>query len=179
MEGYERKNKGGNPQRTPRSRLGSPHLEEKVIGGNVDLDLLSLFPQKDARIMGGMEEGGQAFKIKNVGERSLKTWLAQGGRMGIYRWGNLVVGSSSRRSSAVSPVVPDFRPDCPAASPVVVKKLLSNVVWRAAGFFWPGAELSAKKKYQHENGDNFCIRTPFLMNLGSLESPQRALELHT
>jgi hypothetical protein len=25
-----------------------------MIGGNVDLDLLSLFPQKDARIMGGM-----------------------------------------------------------------------------------------------------------------------------
>jgi hypothetical protein len=24
--------------------IGSPHLEEKVIGGNVDLDLLSLFP---------------------------------------------------------------------------------------------------------------------------------------
>ena len=34
---------------------GSPHLEEKVIGGNVDLDLLSLFPQKLARIHGGIE----------------------------------------------------------------------------------------------------------------------------
>jgi hypothetical protein len=48
--------------------IGSPHLEEKVIGGNVDLDLLSLFPQRDARIMGGMEEGGQAFKVNNGGE---------------------------------------------------------------------------------------------------------------
>jgi hypothetical protein len=28
-----------------------------MIGGNVDLDLLSLFPQKDARIMGGMGRG--------------------------------------------------------------------------------------------------------------------------
>jgi hypothetical protein len=66
MERYDRKNKGGNPQRTPRSRSkGSPHLEEKVIGGNVDLDLLSLFPQKDARIMEGMEEEGQALKINN------------------------------------------------------------------------------------------------------------------
>jgi hypothetical protein len=74
MERYERKNKGGNPQRTPRSRSkGSPHLEEKVIGGNIDLDLLSLFPQKDARNMGGMEEGGKAFKIHNEGERSQKT----------------------------------------------------------------------------------------------------------
>ena len=33
---------------------GSPHIEEKVIGGNVDLDL-SLFPQKLARIHGGIE----------------------------------------------------------------------------------------------------------------------------
>jgi hypothetical protein len=35
--------------------MGSPHLEEKVIGGNVDLDLLSLFPQELARINGGNE----------------------------------------------------------------------------------------------------------------------------
>ena len=34
---------------------GSPHLEEKVIGGNMDLDLLSLFPQKLARIHGGIK----------------------------------------------------------------------------------------------------------------------------
>ena len=34
---------------------GSPHLEEKVVGGNVDLDLLSLFPQELARIIGGIE----------------------------------------------------------------------------------------------------------------------------
>ena len=34
---------------------GSPHIEEKVIGGNGDLDLLSLFPQKLARIHGGIE----------------------------------------------------------------------------------------------------------------------------
>ena len=43
---------------------GSPHLEEKVIGGYVDLDLLSLFPQERARIIGGLrvsklEEGQQ------------------------------------------------------------------------------------------------------------------------
>jgi hypothetical protein len=49
--------------------IGSPHLEEKVICGNIDLDL-SLFPQKDARIMGGMEEGGQACKVNNGGERN-------------------------------------------------------------------------------------------------------------
>ena len=35
--------------------LGSPHLEERWIGEIVDLDLLSLFPQRYARIMGGIE----------------------------------------------------------------------------------------------------------------------------
>jgi hypothetical protein len=35
---------------------GSPHLEEKLIGGNVDLDLLTLFPQDLARILGGSQE---------------------------------------------------------------------------------------------------------------------------
>jgi hypothetical protein len=35
--------------------MGSPHKEDKVIGGNIDLDLLSLFPQRYARIMGGIE----------------------------------------------------------------------------------------------------------------------------
>jgi hypothetical protein len=53
--------------------MGSPHKEEKVIGGNTDLDLLSFFPQKYARIMGGMEEEGQLFKVDNGGERSPKT----------------------------------------------------------------------------------------------------------
>jgi hypothetical protein len=62
-----------------------PHFEERWIGRNIDLDLLSLFPKKYARIMGGMEEGGQALKLNNEGERSPKTWLAQGGRRSIYR----------------------------------------------------------------------------------------------
>jgi hypothetical protein len=40
-----------------------------MIGGNVDLDLLSLFPQKDARIMGGMERGASFPRSTMVGER--------------------------------------------------------------------------------------------------------------
>jgi hypothetical protein len=68
MEGYERKNKEEiHKELQDLDPIGSPHLEEKVIGENVDLDLLSLFPQKDARNMGGKEEGGQAFKINNGG----------------------------------------------------------------------------------------------------------------
>jgi hypothetical protein len=58
--------------------LCSPHLEERWIGGNVDLDLLSLFPQKYARIMGGIEQGGQAFKVNNRGERNpICCWLKE------------------------------------------------------------------------------------------------------
>jgi hypothetical protein len=88
MKGYERKNKEEiHKELQDHDPIGSPHLEEKMIGGNVDLDLLSLFPQKDARIMGGKEQGGQAFKINNGGERSPKMLLAQGGRRDIYRWG--------------------------------------------------------------------------------------------
>jgi hypothetical protein len=35
--------------------IGSPHLEEILIGGKIYLDLLYLFPQEDARIIGGIE----------------------------------------------------------------------------------------------------------------------------
>jgi hypothetical protein len=142
--------------------------------------------------MEGMEEEGQALKVNNGGERSPKTWLVQRGRRVFIDGENLAVGRKSRQSSAVSPVPPDFRPDGPADSPVVAKKPPNSAVRQAAGFFWsgagfpslesgpagPGAELSTKKNHQHENGHNFCIRTPFSMNLGSLESPQRALHLH-
>jgi hypothetical protein len=55
-----------------------------VIGGNVDIDLLSLFPQKDARIMGGNGGGRASFqdqqwrreKPKNMaGSRRKKGYL--------------------------------------------------------------------------------------------------------
>jgi hypothetical protein len=49
--------------------IGSPHLEERWIGGNIDLDLLSLFPQRYARIMGGIERGASFPRSTMVGER--------------------------------------------------------------------------------------------------------------
>jgi hypothetical protein len=70
MEGYERKNKEEiHKELQDLDPIGFPHMEEKVIGGNVDLDLLSPFPQKDARIMGGMGRKGKLFKVNNRGER--------------------------------------------------------------------------------------------------------------
>ena len=53
MEKYERKNK----ELTKNSKIkiqGSSHIEVKVIGGDVDLDLLSLFPQELAGIIVGI-----------------------------------------------------------------------------------------------------------------------------
>jgi hypothetical protein len=72
MEGYERKNKEEiYKELQDLDLIGSPHLEEKEIGGNVDLDL-SHFPQKDARIMGGMGRKGKLFKVNNGGERKME-----------------------------------------------------------------------------------------------------------
>jgi hypothetical protein len=82
MERYEGKNKRGNHKELQDLDLiGFPHKEEKVIGGNVDLDILSLFPQKDARIMGGMGRKGKLFKVNNGGERKWKCQLR------ILAWG--------------------------------------------------------------------------------------------
>jgi hypothetical protein len=88
MERYERKNKGGNHKELQDlDPIGFPHKEEKAIGGNVDLDLLSLFPQKDSRSMGGMEEEGQAFKLNNGGERNLNHgWLKEEEGVFIGGW---------------------------------------------------------------------------------------------
>jgi hypothetical protein len=66
--------------------IGSSHLEEKVIGGNVDLGLLSLFPSKRCKNHGGNGGGRASFQDQQWRREKLKTWLAQGGRRGIYRW---------------------------------------------------------------------------------------------
>jgi hypothetical protein len=47
--------------------LCSPHLEERLIGGNIDLDLLSLFPQRYARIMGGIKRWASFPRSTMVG----------------------------------------------------------------------------------------------------------------
>jgi hypothetical protein len=70
MKGYERKNKGRNPQRTPRSRSNRfPSHRGERIGGKVDLDLLSLFSQRYARIMGGIERWTSFPRSTMEGER--------------------------------------------------------------------------------------------------------------
>ena len=47
----------------------SPHKERDSIGEALDLDLLSPFPQKDARNSGGIKRMVKLFKVNNGGER--------------------------------------------------------------------------------------------------------------
>jgi hypothetical protein len=85
MERYEMKNKGGESQITPRSRSNRfPHLEEILIGGNVDPDMPSLFPKKDSTSMGKIESRESFFKINNVGERGWEEVTTQRGRRGPF-----------------------------------------------------------------------------------------------
>jgi hypothetical protein len=59
MERNGRKNKEGESQRTPRSRSnGFPHLEERLIGRIVNIDLLSLFSLKN------MQESWEGWVIR-------------------------------------------------------------------------------------------------------------------
>ena len=56
--------------------LGSPHLEERWIGGNIDLDLLSQIPQRYERIIRGIKRGASFSKVNNGGERGKnELWL--------------------------------------------------------------------------------------------------------
>jgi hypothetical protein len=71
-------------------------------------------------------------------------------------------------------VVTSFRTNYPALG----AKIRPYIDMHAQKF--EGADIRPKfgwifrpgSKQQHEKGDNFCIWTPFLMILGSLESPQ-------
>ena len=49
--------------------VDSPHKERDLIGQDVDLDLLSLFPQIGARIMEGVKKKSKQLKVNNGGER--------------------------------------------------------------------------------------------------------------
>ena len=52
-----------------------------MIGRNVDLDLLFLFPQMDSRIIGGVEGCGKLARSAMVeSKRRKKKWGERGGR---------------------------------------------------------------------------------------------------
>ena len=74
-EGLGRKNKGGTQRNSkdldPKC---SPHLEEKSIGGNTDLNLLSLFSQKVATTIGEIERKPSLRRSTMEGENSSRSW---------------------------------------------------------------------------------------------------------
>jgi hypothetical protein len=73
MEEYERKNKEEiHKELQDLDPMGSPHKEEKVIGGNIDLDLLSLFPPRYARTMEGIQRRESFPRSTMEGERREK-----------------------------------------------------------------------------------------------------------
>ena len=103
-----------------------------MIGGNVDLDLLSLFPQEGARIIGGIERKQSSRKVNNGGERAAKRLENRWGRRPPFiaptksnrysRFCTAVVqpleapvqlvftGSHCRNAQAVQPVEPPVVP---------------------------------------------------------------------
>jgi hypothetical protein len=89
-----------NTKFSPRSRsIGFPHKEERLIGRIVDLDLLSLFPQEYARIMGGMGEIAISRRSTMEGKHEFK--------------GLGVVGEEAplNRCHTIQPLQPEFAQD--------------------------------------------------------------------
>jgi hypothetical protein len=64
--------------------MSSPHKEEKVIGENIDLDLLSIFTQRYARIMGGIERWARFPRSTMEGERGEKRAVQGRRRGGVF-----------------------------------------------------------------------------------------------
>jgi hypothetical protein len=67
--------------------IGFPHKEEKSDWWKCRSRSPLSFPQKDSISMAGMEEGGQAFKVNNGGERNPKCgWLKEEEGVFIGGW---------------------------------------------------------------------------------------------
>ena len=64
---------------------GSSHLEEEWIGGNVYLNLLSLFPLIGGKNHGGIEGKQSSRKVNNGGNTSCARYLTLGKKGAFYR----------------------------------------------------------------------------------------------
>jgi hypothetical protein len=68
--------------------MGSPHLEEELIGGVIDLDLLFQIPQKYARIIGGKGEEASSrettMEVREMLKNTLETLENHWGRSPFY-----------------------------------------------------------------------------------------------
>jgi hypothetical protein len=153
--------------------IGSPHLEEILIGGKIDLDLLSLFPQEDARIIRGIERKSKASRStmeesenrKPASPRKKKGALYRSSTKTSHCWALTL--ESSALGAGVSGAPGSFgnlRTDESGARPELGRRLCVS-----DRRLWPPKNW---QEHQHKNDNNLSIRTPFLMILSSLESQQ-------
>jgi len=152
--------------------MGSPHKEEKVIGGNIDL-MGSLKDMQESweELRDGLAFQGQQWRKREGKTSSLKLEEGEG-----YLYPSRDCSRCSTAGTGYSGPILD-RIFCP---PRKTAKDFARVVQIWGRIFRPdisktGPDIPPKKSEQHKNSDNFCIRTPFSMILGSVESPQRAL----
>ena len=139
---------------------GSRHLEERLIGGLVDLDLLSLFP-----LIGGKNHG----VIERNPSSKISRAIPLGKKGGFYRTprNRAVAGKTGDRIFRFK-----FGPEFPAQakSVLVVTGYFNRIFPKDRNIRFP----ENWQKQQNENCNIFFIQTPISMFLGSLESPQWA-----
>jgi hypothetical protein len=139
-----------------------------------------------------MGRKGKLFKVNNGGERNGRDDL-QMRKKGLYISPARNMTVTGILTQKFQPRGRNFRPGGGISAPLI--KFLAQIFapltegcttkdlaefrmggnYGISGFrkFWSrGRNFWPRGKHQYENGCNFCIRTPFLMILGSLESPQ-------
>jgi hypothetical protein len=55
-----------------------------LIGGKIDLDLLSIFPQNYSRSVRGMGRKGKLFKVNNGAERKMEVPMSNEEDVSLY-----------------------------------------------------------------------------------------------
>jgi hypothetical protein len=80
--------------------MGSPHLEEDLIGGDLDLDLLFEIPKKYARIIGGKGEEassrGSTMEEREMLKNGLGTLKTVGEEAPFIANQNMAVGAKTQ-----------------------------------------------------------------------------------
>jgi hypothetical protein len=102
--------------------MGSPHLEEELIGGDYNLDLLFQIPQKYARIIGGKGEEassrGSTMEEREMLKNTLRTLENRWGRIPFYSKSKYGCWGKSLGKSGGNLVSPGSAPTLPVHSPV-------------------------------------------------------------
>jgi hypothetical protein len=112
MEGYERKNKEEiHKELQDLDPIGYPHIEEKVIGENVDLDLLSLFLKKMQESWEGW--GGRASSSRSTMEER------ENGRANLQMRKKGLYIAPARNLTVTGILTRNFRPGGGISTPLI------------------------------------------------------------